>query len=199
MTENFLPIPYATNYEVNSKFVVRNIKTKHVCKPDKYGWVHIYIDGKLTSRSAQKARRVAVAARNDNQNSTWTTIPSAPNYEINNRGVVRHKATKTSPKLYDGNRYELSLGKKKSRAKRSVNSLLHEVFGIVPTTVQTRRPCTVSRNGAIYHFDTLTDAAKFLAKTEFFSVKYIRRKFTERVNELFGWKITYLFDVDSGA
>lgn len=199
MIENFLPIPYAPNYEVNSKFVVRNIKTKHIIKPDKYGGVRLYIDGKPMDCSAQKARRVAVAARFDNKNSTWTTIPSAPNYEINKHGVVRHKVTKNFPKLDEHNRYDLSLGKRKSRAKRSVNSLLHEVFGIVPTTTQTRRPCTITRNGAIYHFDTMADAAKFLARENFYSLSYLREKFSKRVNELFGWKITYLFDADLGA
>lgn len=199
MKKNFLPIPDAPKYEVNSQFIVRNIKTKHVIKPDKFGWVHLYNTGikRAMTYSAECARRKAVAAANTK--TKWYTIPSAPNYEMTKRGVVRHKVTKNTPKLYERNRYELSLSKHGQRVKRSISSLKHEVFGIVPTTKQTRRPCTIERNGKILHFDTMRAAAKFLVQENSYSLSYFANHFSRRDKIICGWAVTYLFDLTTRA
>lgn len=94
MRENFLTIPDAPDYEINSDLVVRNKTTGRVLKPivkDGNAYYRLTLGG-AKFRTAKTFRRQAVDAVG---NSIFEPIPSTGGrYEINNAGIVRNALTK---------------------------------------------------------------------------------------------------------
>ena len=186
--EIFFTIPGFSKYEINGFLVVRNKHTQRVLNNQVSGQFVALTDdnGRHTLRSPRVLYR---NARPDTEE--WRVIPSFPNYEISERGNVRHVRTKLLKQLIN-NRYDLGGGKRRVHYTRTKASLLNEVYGVPMTSRQHRRSCTLQRNGRRIFFDTLTDAARFLMKDNFFSLFTFRSWFRQRRPIICGWSVTYL-------
>ena len=197
MRENFLPIPDAPNYEINSKLVCRNIMTKHLLKlqtpKNKAPYYSLRVTGKKTciKRSPKLLRRQAVAAASPH---TFEPIPSTGGkYEINIRGVVRNAKSKQILKTKSkGACVSLQLDAKKS-ISRSIKDLLWEVHGIIKPRRFRPRPCSARHSDYGYFtFDNMKDCARFLAPKVFLVVRSIYSHLIKHEQNVFGWSIKYL-------
>lgn len=100
MKNDFLLIPDAPAYEINSELCVRNVKTGRFLKP----WCHCYTkkfyvrltvtpDGRTLSRQPRELRRQAVMSIG--KGNFFLPIPSTNGrYEINPRGILRNVRTR---------------------------------------------------------------------------------------------------------
>lgn len=188
MRENFLTIPDAPDYEINSDLVVRNKKTGRCLKPiikDGNAYYRLNLGGGKF-RTAKTFRRQAVDAVT---RTNFEPIPSANGrYEINNAGIVRNALTKKklkphnkSVRFFDGHNQYFYV---------TINSLLWEVFGRIPAK-QAKISCTVENAHGKHFFPTMAAAAKFLAPKIFLSFGTLKTYFHKRVPKIYGWQITY--------
>ena len=110
MKNNFLPIPDAPGYEVNSQGFVRNIRTGKILKANNVGGKKktplIYIPKYHIRRTGESLRRQAVVFHKENgKNISWLEIPNFGGlYEINRRGIVRNSQTKKIKKSRQASR-----------------------------------------------------------------------------------------------
>lgn len=114
-------------------------------------------------------------------------------YEINKRGVVRDIKTRRVLKPYRrANTFYCSARIDKRNVYRSIPSLLHEVFGILPKNPP-RQPVGVlaRKDGLSFKFDSMYQATRFLAGKCFYSVDRMAHLLCERRAEISGWHITY--------
>lgn len=194
LKDDFLTIPDAPNYEINSQLVVRNKKTGRLLKAAIRKNRRIYwliSGGKRIGRTGRTFRRQAVAA----QHADWFPVPSlGGKYELNYTGTLRNSSTKKILKIHDSNNffgfYPIFDGKLKAV---SLKSLMWEVFGITPPPSSRRVPvpCSAVKNGVRKSFDSLQALARFLAKDQYFSVGAARYHLNKRRSEFGGWIITY--------
>ena len=187
MIENFLTIPDAPNYEVNSQLVVRNKKTGKILKLNTNGNSKVFRlyskDGKIISRSPKTYR---LSALGDKQK--FYPVPSTGNkYEISQKGTLRNAKTKCLLKLRKGSYVVYVDGKHKTLSK---TTLLAEVFG----TPMKNKPVqvTLEKNGRRIFFDSMMDAARFLAPKYFYSVASIATYLQSRREIIFDWHVRYL-------
>ena len=188
MRENFLTIPDAPDYEINSDLVVRNKKTGRCLKPiikDGNAYYRLNLGGGKF-RTAKTFRRQAVNAVG---NSIFEPIPSTGGrYEINNAGIVRNAHTKKklkphkkSVRFFDGhNQYFYA----------SINSLLWEVFGRIPKN-KAKISCTVENAHGKHFFPNMAAAAKFLSPKIYLTFGTLKTYFYRRVPKIYDWQITY--------
>ena len=196
MREDFLPIPAAPNYEINSQLICRNRKTGYILKKilGKHDSPYYGVrdaDGKAFCRSPKFLRRHAVAAANDH--STYVPIPSFNyRYEINRVGHVRNVKTKQmiKPKA-NGKCICVQMGKGNNIC-RAVADLLWEVHGQIIKRRFQPCPCSAENSCGKYFFKTLKDCARFLAPKIFYTVAYLANKLNKRSPTIGEWKITYL-------
>jgi len=133
----------------------------------------------------------------------WLPIPLAPKYEINQCGTVRNiesgvviKPWIPKDRVSDKQVYlRIETG---GKAKSfHVSSLLYYVHGIIPRRKTHSRivvPVIISRGkNERYCFDSIRQAAKFLAKQLQFSAAGVHVALcTNHPKEYHGWKINYL-------
>lgn len=169
MRNDFLTIPDAPNYEINSELICRNKKYgrlmtayKDKCGTRTFG---LSINGKIKSRSAKSWRRIAKAAAA--MPDTFIPIPSLNGrYEINHIGTVRNAKTKTIIKPYSRCRsIPLCIGKKKF--VRAIADLLWEAHGKIIKRRFRPCPCSAESKSGKKFFDNLTQCARFLAPKVF--------------------------------
>lgn len=199
MKDNFLTIPCAPNYEINSDLVCRNKKTGKIlslCKHSRHNGVYYSLRNSVANkftikRSPKNLRRQAVAAT---KVETFEPILSLHNYyEINNRGTVRNAETKQICKpTPNGNGVLLFDRKEKKFKGRTIADLLWEVFGRIPKPRKGCRVlCSAENNHGKIFFDNLVACAKFLAPKVYRSPRTVISYLYERRQSLYGWTITY--------
>lgn len=194
MRNDFLTIPDAPNYEINSEFVCRNKKTGRILKPmkDKRGkpcYRLRRVDGKVGCRSVKFLRRLAVAAVE--MNSTFQLIPSLDyRYEINSKGIVRNAVTKKILKTkHSGKCVNIQFGGKCFSC--AIADLLWEVHGRIIKRKYRPCPCSAENDTGKFFFPHMQACARFLAPKVFLSVGYIACSLARRKPIIEGWKITY--------
>lgn len=196
MKNDFLTIPIASNYEVNSALVVRNKKTGHILK-EHGSCFTLYAGKRKISRSGKSLRQLALSAveyKGSDISPRWVAVPSLNyRYELCCTGILRNARTKRCLKLQRRNnylRYTIHFGKR--TVDISLKSLMWEVFGVIAEVGKRAPiPTTICRAGRILHFGTLKATAKFIAKIRHRSSDYVRRLLVKRVEEFDGWAITY--------
>lgn len=193
--ENFLPIPDAPNYEVNSQFLVRNKKTGRILKINHKGKVHFFDGGKEFCFLAKTLHRQAVAAV---KGGNWVPVPSLGNrYEINIHGKLRNAKTKKLLKMWKGCYVVKSGGKTITISKAK---LLWETHGVVPQrNPSAPLPVVAECNGQKMYFKTFSALAKFLAPKIFYCVGTLKTYLHKRIKTLAGWTFTYIAPPDLAA
>lgn len=194
--ENFLTIPDAPRYEINSQLICRVkatgqvLKLQNDCKnfrhyslrrPDKRG---------TFKRSPKTLRAQAVEAANPK--ASFEPIPSLGyKYEIDNRGNVRNATSKQllKPKA-QGKSVEIRLGDRRY-VSLSIADLLWEVHGIVKENRFRPVPCAAENKRGKFFFPNLMACARFLAPKCFFSVKTVAGYLYRRAKALAEWTVTY--------
>lgn len=200
MKDDFLIIPDAPNYEINSELICRNKKSGRIltlksCSKNNRRY-SIYLKNQIrsTTRSARVLRAQAVAAVSS---STFEPILSLNGkYEINIRGVVRNARTK---KIIKPHRRSIGLfNDNHVRIRISVADLLWETHGgIIPVFDNKPISCAVENNQGKHFFKSLKDAARFLAPKVLFAFNTVSDYLCKRKTEICGWKITYLKGCDT--
>ena len=192
--EDFLPIPDAPEYEINSQLICRNAKSKYILKiftgtnGQKYFSLHPKHKKHTIKRSPRTLRAQAKSA---SVRSSFLPISSLGNkYEINNRGTVRNASTKLILKEKDGS-IKLHVGERKFICK-AVADLLWEVHGIIRQRRFRPCPCFAENSQGKFFFPHMNACACFLATKIHYAVKTISAHLQRRENDIFGWKITYL-------
>lgn len=197
MIENFLPIPDAPNYEINSKLVCRNIKTKHPLKlHSRKGKAPYYsLRNKektkfAIKRSPKSLRRQAVAAA---QVDTFEPIPSVGGkYEINNRGVVRNAKSK---QIIKRKGHDQCVGLQldgRTFVTRAIKDLLWEVHGIIKPRRFRPAPCSAEHPYfGRFFFENKKACARFLAPKIFLTVSTVANHLYKRDKIIYGWTINY--------
>ena len=196
MIENFLTIPDAPNYEINSQLVCRNRKTKKLLtlQTDYKNFKHysLRVTGSKVciKRSPRTLRNQAVDAANPQV--SFEPIPSLDyRYEINERGKVRNAQSKQILKTKSrGKCVNLHLGERKFIC-RCVADLLWEVHGRIPKRRFRPCPCSAENDTGKFFFPNMKACARFLAPKLFFSVGWIAARLNRREPIIDGWKITY--------
>lgn len=193
--ENFLPIPDAPNYEVNSQFLVRNKKTGRILKTSR-GKVFFRDGNKAVSRLTVTLRHQAVAAA---EGGHWEPVPTLGyRYEINIHGKLRNAKTKKLLKVRYRSYYDVCVDGKAKRI--SIKNLLWETHGIIPTRHK-RTPISIVAecNGVKMYFKTIAALAKYLAPKIFYAVSTLKTHFAARIKSLAGWTFTYILPQDLTA
>ena len=192
MKEDFLPIPAAPSYEVNSKFQVRNIKTGRILKPY---LGYIVIHKFKIRRKVETLRQQAVTAEKERDKKTqWEEIPGYIGlYEINTRGLVRNVKTKRILKTCQrGKSKSVALFKNDTGKRFLVSSLLWEVHGKIPRKRYVKTcSVTIRKNGEGRHFLLIKECAEFLSKREKITADYVRKVLGKRIETFRGWQISY--------
>lgn len=194
MRNNFLPIPVAPGYEINSQGFVKNARTGRILKPYKpkdRPTAKIHIPKYHVRQTAESLRRQAVTAHKENNRETsFEIIPNTNGlYEINYRGVVRNVKTKRILKTRFCKGMECVALSVNGKAKnRGIKSLLWEVHGII----KSKQPSVkIIKEKEHYRFQFQKDCIKFLCKRENYSYDYVRKKLSARVKNFCGWQIFY--------
>ena len=186
MKDDFLTIPDAPDYEINSKLIVRR-KTDgfcpKICAPSKgFTKPFVYIrdsNNKQICRTTKYLRAQAKAAISNNQ---FFPIPSFNyKYEINRRGQIRHVKRKVLLKT----KFIKAYGGQSAY----VASILAEVFGNYSKYM--RKNVSITKNYHTLHFQSFSAAAKFLAPVCSICYTTLLKRFSKRVKLIGGWKITY--------
>lgn len=191
MKDDWLTIPDAPNYEINSQLVCRNKKTKKILslyvRPHRWAYYSLRRPGQCTlKRSPKSLRAQAVVA---NQVDTFEPIPSlGGKYEVNITGKVRNANTKRICKPRNHSVIVRHNGKYSSVA---VADYLWEVHGkIIKRKLPC--PCSAENNYGKHFFTNMKACARFLAPKLHYCVETIALWLTNRKENICGWKITYL-------
>ena len=202
MRNDFLTIPEAPNYEINSQFMVRNKKTGRI-KKSYYKKntnsliVKLWVDGRPLWRSVYYLREQAVAAVKDakiKSDDWWITVSSLNNlYEINPRGILRNTKTKHVLKKFTVKNYACyHVTINSVRKTVNVKNLLWEVHGIIPSPSKIKPvSTTIFKNSRGLKFSSLLDTARFLHKFGDKTLTALYKKLRQRVAEIYGWHIIY--------
>ena len=191
MRDNFLTIPDAPNYEINSQLICRNKFTKQILTLKHYdGRASYFLCVKDKNypikRNPKTLRCQAVAAA---QNDYFEPIPSLDyRYEIDRRGRVRNVHFKRIVAVKNGSVKVLFKGKCTSRA---IKDLLWEAHGKILERRFKPVPVTIENDFGLWNFDSIKTCAQFLAEKFFYSSSWIRSKFRDRQSEICGYKVTY--------
>lgn len=196
LKNDFLTIPDAPNFEINSELIVRNKIAGNILKGvvnNKVRYYLLRIGDKTFYRSAKSFRRQAVVAAKNQ--SRWLPVPSlGGKYELSRSGKLRNSNTKRFLNLHTSRNYigfrTWFNGKPKFV---TLKSLLWEVFGITCSpSKRTPVSCSAVKNRIFKKFDCLRDLAAFLAaqnnKLSFYTIE---ARLSKRCSEIDGWKIKY--------
>lgn len=194
MKDDWLTIPDAPNYEINSQLICRNKKTGHILKKS------VRLDGavlyqltsapKVVIRSPKTLRAQAVATT---LKQTYIPIPSlGGKYEINSSGTVRNAQTKCLLKKQDN---AVLLFFNHQNLRRNIDELLWEVHGIIKKKRFSRTiPVAAENQHGKHFFPNMNACALFLAPKVFYTVNTVLTYLSSRKDFISDWKITYLDD-----
>lgn len=191
MKDDFLTIPDAPNYEINSELLVRNKKTGKILKStivDRESSVGVYTPkGNQIRRFVTTLRVQAVAGTNLN---VWKPVPSLNGkYELHKIGLLRNALNKKKLRLNKSKCYCVTVNGKERRISRQ--NLLYEVYGVLPKNRRSTIAVKVDFNGTQYHFKSIYAAAKYLATKVYYGFDTLRIYLSKRVGEIGDYKITY--------
>ena len=199
MKKDFLTIPFAPNYEINSELIVRNKITgnflkSYYAKANKNFVVHLYV-GAERKRCIRSVKQLRKAAEINAKGMDWVKVPSLNYlYEISKSGCLRNVRTKRVLKLItraDGSAYYQAVVNGKVTS-RSPIGLLWECHGIMPKKKpQTPIPVTIQKGAEKKYFPTMKECAEFLSKRVFLCTIYLRCILSRRESEIYGWNIKY--------
>lgn len=200
MMDDWLTIPFAPNYEINSDLQVRNKKTGRILKANyrqsKAGQVVLKVGGKHYLRTANVLRDSAMT---NIEQSNWIAVPSLNYlYEVNAQGCLRSTNTKRKLKLMnnvqlDSNKlgsYNVSIeGKARSV---SVRTLLQECHGENLNKLTAKVKCSAMKDHDIIESNSLNDLARILAPRIFYSPKTVANFLSKRQPFIEGYQINYV-------
>ena len=198
--DDFFTIPCAPNYEINGRFKVRNKKTGRFLhtykstdkkKRRKYRVATIMRNHKPITRSLKGLYAQAVSAASPEK---FYPINSLDNlYETDFWGNVRNARTKKflKPALSSG-RVFYHVKANGKNLMRSKDEVLLELFDVAYSPKWRKIPVQLSKERQAWRFNSITEAAKFLAPRVFFSADYLRCILGRRQPEVFGYKVAYL-------
>ncbi len=197
MKNDFLPVPDAPQYEINSQLICRNKQTGKILTAIRtehnYSYYSLrYPNKRGTIKRAPKTLRAQALATV--KASTFAPIPSLGcRYEINSRGKVRNTRTKLIIKAKKNHSIMVRLSNGKY-VNRAIKDLLWEVHGIIKKRRFRPCPCSAENSSGKFFFPHMKACACFLAKRIFCTVSLIYARLIRRENNIFGWIITYLDD-----
>lgn len=195
MKNDWLTIPDAPNYEINSELICRNRRTKKLLKifRDSKNFRYYSLRRKDISytikRSPRTLRNQAEAAV---KYSSFEPLPSFNGtYEMNQYGILRNSKSKQIIKLnHSGKGYNLrTLAGEYTTV--STAALLWESHGIIRKRRFRPCPCTIERDGQRFSFPHMNACARFLAPMVYFTAGYIAQHLNRRDPVVFGWQVTY--------
>ncbi|MBR3745638.1 MAG: hypothetical protein IKN27_01600 [Selenomonadaceae bacterium] len=131
-------------------------------------------------------------ARQRKPKEDFETIPQAPRYEINSMGILRNRETKRILKwqVHEHGHKFMALWTDTGKVGVSQCSLLWLLHGKIKhkkPPVQT----VISKGTRTFHFDSLLQAATFLASVTSLSFAGVRYHFRHRHNKIAEWYIRY--------
>lgn len=109
-------------------------------------------------------------------------------YEINSDGVVRNATNKYILSPY---RNAQALYYRIGERTYSRRRLLFEVHGLVAGRMRNKVPVTLSKGAESYRFESSLSAAKYLSPRVYYSVVTLCRRFSERIKNINGWRVSY--------
>lgn len=194
---DWLTIPDAPNYEINSALQVRNKKTGKLLKPQNHAlsreiFYRPFGAEKQLFKTAVMFRRQAEAAVSTQE---WYPVPSLDNlYEFNQQNLLRNSLTKRQlTRLKNQNAY--CVWRNGHRLTVNIASLRWEIFGELPSREsKILRPIIISKNKTTLYYNNHKSAAKTIAVTSCYAVGTIANLLVARQPEIFGWHINYLED-----
>lgn len=195
MKNDWLTVPDAPNYEINSDLVCRNRKSKKLLKifrgqnGRRYYSLYSKDNSHTIKRSPKTFRSQAEAAAVP---GTFESLPSFNGaYEINKCGVLRNSNTKIVLKINgSGKGYNLRSPDGKY-ISISIASLLWEAHGIIIKRRFRPCPCTIERDGQRFFFPHMNACARFLSTKVYLSARGIASHLNRREAVVFGWHVTY--------
>lgn len=193
---DFLTIPDAPNYEINSQLILRNKSTGRILKPAIFynkPYYKMRFDGKEFLRSAISARCQAVAAANPSDSSRWTPVPSlGGKYEFSSNGNLRNASSKKIlKKELLGTCAGFHVFPDGKLRWVSLKSLMWEIHGITCQSLNSPVSCSAFKNGAYHKFLSLRACSRFIASSSFFSSSYVMDLLIKRQSLIGGWNIKY--------
>ncbi|MBR0288955.1 MAG: hypothetical protein IJQ82_08255 [Selenomonadaceae bacterium] len=196
MKDDFLTIPDAPNYEINSELICRHISSGKIIPLHTHTQGRLYYtlrddDGKSITRTSTYFRRIAVAAVTPD---TFEPILSLDyRYEINHSGTVRNTKTKRIVKPIAKNRKSISFrDSDRNCICRNIDELLWEVHGRTFKPTKQPCPCSIQRGAEFFSFPSLRACAIFLADKLFYTVSTVAYWLCKRPPVIADWHITYL-------
>ena len=194
MKNNFLTIPDAPNYEINSDLICRNKSTGRILTlhSDYKNFQYYSLYPSCSKITIKRSPETIYAQAFDAVNHSNKFLPITSlngKYEINTKGIVRNSKSKIilnplrgTISFHLGNRVYL---------RRSVSDLLWEVHGIIR---QRRfRPCICSAENdkEIFLCRNLTQLASILSGKIFYQATTIRNHLTKRETIIGCYHISY--------
>ena len=189
MKNDFLTIPDAPNYEINSQLFVRNKITGFIFAPKGRHRLTLWHNGKSIGRNLTSFRRQAVCANSD---VSWFPVHSLNcKYELNRNGVLRNSITKKIIKLNSHHLFQVTIDCKTFSVSRKM--LMWEVLGSEVKQINFKIPVSITNKERrqYFSFDSLVACARFIAPKINYSVSTIQHKLAKRCTDIFGWRIYY--------
>ena len=196
MKNDFLTIPDAPKYEINSELIVRIKKSgkfKKQYKRNSGYMFYLFNAGKKVARSPKTLRAQALAAiRSD---SCWFPVPSLNYlYEFSRNGCLRNAKSKRVLKMtIRGNYKYFSPSVGGNILNVTVDSLMWEIFGVIPVRPHCARiQVVITKDGLVKKFDSLADCSRFFAAFCFIPFRSAQTYLSNRQTVIDGWQIKYL-------
>ena len=195
LKNDFLTIPDAPNYEINSELIIRNKKTGRILASYTKGGCTVACPSATPChrvwRSPKTFRSQALAAV---KGTTWFPVPSLNgSYEFSRNGYLRNAFSKRILKLFTKGNYKffaVSVGGK--HLCITLDSIRWEIFGVTPpVSKSTPVSCSAFKDDLYKNFDSLSACARFLASVCFISCSSVRKWLWKRKPVVDGWKISY--------
>lgn len=194
MKNDWLSIPDAPNYEINSQLVMRNRRTKKILaaytdyKNFKYYSLRVSWRTGTVKRSPKTFRAQAEAAT---VKGTFKPILSlGGRYEINKHGVVRNARTKRVLKSVRNGKV-IKFGCNSEYSSRAVADLLWEVHGQIIKRRYRPQPCFIENAHGKIFFPHLRACARYLAPKISYAVLTVASWLGKRREQIAEWKISY--------
>lgn len=204
MKDDFLPIPDAPNYEINSELICRNSKTDHIMTPFlKKRNQNLYYS--LFSQSNHVAGILFVLPKLYVLKPSPLSLIALLSLFLRSTvvmkliiaGIIRNAKTKRIIKRdKDGFLHVLT---KDGRIGVHPNTYLWEVHGSYRKPKRQKVKCSAENEWGKHFFDSLAACARFLASKVFLSFEAVKYYYlVHRRTEIYGWKITY-YEEDPSA
>lgn len=123
----------------------------------------------------------------------FEVIPQAPNYEVNEKGDLRNRATKRVRKWSissHGDKFTV-LSHERKQVKVHLPSLLWQLHGLCISKVAPI-PTSIKKGTRNLRFDSLTSCAKYLATVTKYTFGGAWTKLVRRQTKIADWDIRYI-------